>query len=160
MRSAKPSGTVRPQRRDRRRDPHDVRPLAPIGILNAGMIHHQWISGAILLIAAALPLPAADLRTAVEAYVAPRQPEILGELAALLSIPNVAADRENIRRNAELLQTMLGRRGLAAEILETAGNPLVYGERKVPGAGRLYQGPQGARGLPAAVGSEVVRRVQ
>jgi acetylornithine deacetylase/succinyl-diaminopimelate desuccinylase-like protein len=29
---------------------------------------------------------------------------------------------------------MLARRGLRSEILETAGNPLVYGERRVPGA--------------------------
>ncbi len=76
----------------------------------------------------------ADLRSAVEAYVASRQPQIVAELIGLLEIPNVAADRANIRRNAERLREMLRRRGLAAELLETDGNPLVYGERKIPGA--------------------------
>ena len=73
-------------------------------------------------------------RATIEAYVAAHQPQILSELVELLSIPNVARDRENIRRNATLAKTMLERRGLAAEILETQGNPLVYGERKVSGA--------------------------
>ena len=31
---------------------------------------------------------------------------------------------------------MLARRGFAAELLETDGNPLVYGELKAPGASR------------------------
>ena len=78
----------------------------------------------------------AQLRGSVEKYVGERQPEILGELVSLLSLPNVAADRANIRRNAELLRDMLARRGFAAEILETEVNPLVYGELKVEGARR------------------------
>jgi acetylornithine deacetylase/succinyl-diaminopimelate desuccinylase-like protein len=77
-----------------------------------------------------------DFRSALEAYVTRHQREILTELIGLVSIPNVAADSPNIRRNAELLREMLVRRGLEAEILETGGNPLVYGERKVPGAAR------------------------
>jgi acetylornithine deacetylase/succinyl-diaminopimelate desuccinylase-like protein len=54
----------------------------------------------------------------------------------MLAIPNVAADRPNIRRNAEHLRALLGRRGFAAELLETTGNPLVYGALNVPGATR------------------------
>lgn len=86
--------------------------------------------------ALALLLWAADVRPAVEQYVAARQPEILRELAGLLEIPNVAADGANIRRNAAHLRQMLERRGLTGEVLETAGNPLVWGERRVPGAKR------------------------
>ena len=56
------------------------------------------------------------------------QQSVVGELIDLLSIPNVAADRANIRRNAEHLRGMLAARGFAAEILETSGNPLVYGD--------------------------------
>ncbi len=59
---------------------------------------------------------------------------VVGELIDLLSIPNVAADRANIRRNAEHLRGLLAARGFAAEILETSGNPLVYGDLRVPGA--------------------------
>jgi acetylornithine deacetylase/succinyl-diaminopimelate desuccinylase-like protein len=81
------------------------------------------------------PVPAGE-REAIEAYVSQHQGRIFSELVQLLSIPNVAADRSNIRRNAEHLRGMLERRGLVAEILETAGNPLVYGEKKIAGAAR------------------------
>ena len=76
----------------------------------------------------------AQIRPPVERYIAERQNQILGELVSVLSIPNVASDKPNIRRNAELLRDMLTRRGFSAEILETDVNPLVYGELKVPGA--------------------------
>ena len=72
----------------------------------------------------------------VRSWVNANQPRIVDELVQLLSIPNVAADRANIRRNAEHLRTMLQNRGFTAELLETAGNPLVYGELKAPGAKR------------------------
>jgi len=77
-----------------------------------------------------------DLRNAVQAWIARNQQAIVGELITLLSIPNVAADRVNIRRNAEHLRGMFAKRGFAAELLETDGNPLVYGELAVPGAKR------------------------
>ncbi|MGH9162106.1 MAG: M20/M25/M40 family metallo-hydrolase, partial [Vicinamibacteraceae bacterium] len=77
-----------------------------------------------------------DLQDRIERYVAANQKAIVGELVQLLSIPNVAADEDDIRRNATLLRTMLERRGFAAELLETDGNPLVYGEMRVPGATR------------------------
>ena len=69
-------------------------------------------------------------------WVAAHQGQIVGELVELLAIPNVAADRQNIRRNADHLRAMLERRGFAAELIETTGNPLVYGELKVPTATR------------------------
>ena len=62
--------------------------------------------------------------------------EIVRELVELLSIPNVAADRDNVRRNASLLRDLLRKRGFTAEILETDGNPLVFAELRVPGAQR------------------------
>jgi acetylornithine deacetylase/succinyl-diaminopimelate desuccinylase-like protein len=89
-----------------------------------------------LLLVSAAPAPAPNLRTDVEGYVTAHQQAIVGELVSLLSIPNVAADRENIRKNAAMLQQMLAKRGFAAKLLDTTGNPLVYGERRVPGAKR------------------------
>ncbi|HEX2340857.1 MAG TPA: M20/M25/M40 family metallo-hydrolase [Vicinamibacterales bacterium] len=77
-----------------------------------------------------------ELRSAVQKHVSDHQRAIVGELVDLLAIPNVAADRQNIRRNADRLRGMLAKRGFAAEILETDGNPLVYGDLKVPGASR------------------------
>jgi acetylornithine deacetylase/succinyl-diaminopimelate desuccinylase-like protein len=62
---------------------------------------------------------------------------ILKEFAELLSIPNVASDSSNIRRNAAALVAMLERRGVGARLLETAGSPpAVYGELTAPGARR------------------------
>ena len=72
----------------------------------------------------------------LRSWVTANQQQIITELVDLLSIPNVAADRANIRRNAEHLRGMLQKRGFGAELLETSGNPLVYGELKVPGARR------------------------
>ena len=79
---------------------------------------------------------AQDARAAIERYVASHQRAIVSELVELVSIPNTAADTENIRRNAVLLRDMLRRRSFSSEILETDSNPLVWGELKVPGATR------------------------
>jgi acetylornithine deacetylase/succinyl-diaminopimelate desuccinylase-like protein len=73
-------------------------------------------------------------RAAVERWVGAHQRQIVGEFAGLLVIPNVGTDRPNIRRNAEFLSAMLARHGLNTELLETAGNPLVYAEKNLPGA--------------------------
>src|SRR5438552_14200207 len=93
-------------------------------------------TGWLLLLAVASVSGAAQTWATVERYVAEHQQEILGEFVPLLSIPNVASDKPNIRRNAQLLSEMLGRRGFASKILETDVNPLVYGELRVPGASR------------------------
>ncbi|HSL21986.1 MAG TPA: M20/M25/M40 family metallo-hydrolase [Vicinamibacterales bacterium] len=90
----------------------------------------------LLMVSGAVAAPPDTLHQQVSAYVAAHQRAIVAELLELLSIPNVAADRANIRRNAEHLKGMLVKRGFAAELLETAGNPLVFGELRVPGAAR------------------------
>jgi acetylornithine deacetylase/succinyl-diaminopimelate desuccinylase-like protein len=72
----------------------------------------------------------------VRDYVDRNQGRIVRELVEALSIPNVAADRANIRRKAELLVGTLSRRGFEASLLETEGNPLVFGERRAAGAKR------------------------
>ena len=86
--------------------------------------------------ASTAPQPQASLRQVVERHVEARSAAILAELRDLLRVPNVAADTANIRRNAELLADRFNRRGFATELLETGGNPLVYGELRVPGASR------------------------
>jgi acetylornithine deacetylase/succinyl-diaminopimelate desuccinylase-like protein len=77
-----------------------------------------------------------SLKISVSTWVDAHQREVVGELLETLAIPNVAADKPNIRRNAEHLRALLGRHGFASEILETTGNPLVYGALTVPGATR------------------------
>jgi acetylornithine deacetylase/succinyl-diaminopimelate desuccinylase-like protein len=81
-------------------------------------------------------LACAQDRPGVQQFVAAHQRQIVGEFTELLSIPNVGSDRVGIRRNTEYLFAMLQRHGLKAELLETAGNPLVYAEKNVPGASR------------------------
>jgi acetylornithine deacetylase/succinyl-diaminopimelate desuccinylase-like protein len=61
----------------------------------------------------------------------------LRELADFAAIPNVASDRENIRRNAEHLAGLMRKRGIETRILETPGGPpVVAGEIRTPGAKR------------------------
>jgi len=85
---------------------------------------------------AAKPADPPALRRHVESWVAAHQPAILAEYFDLLAIPNVASDTTNIRRNAVFLRDHLAQRGFTAEVLPTTSNPLVWGERRVPGAER------------------------
>jgi len=63
--------------------------------------------------------------------------QIVDKFATLLSIPNVASDEANIRRNAEHIGTMLTEAGMRVELLELEGsNPVVFAERNTPGATR------------------------
>jgi len=90
-----------------------------------------------MIVLAALALaPQADLRTSTRAWIDANQQAIVRELVDALVIPNVAADKANIRRNADHLAGVLRKRGFRTELLETAGNPLVFGSLTVPGATR------------------------
>ena len=73
----------------------------------------------------------------VRTYVDAHQAQILHEFTELLSIPNVAADRGSILRNAEAIQKMMARRGISSRLLQTpAAPPVVFGEIVTPGATR------------------------
>ena len=75
----------------------------------------------------------------VRKYRQNREHEILSEFTSFLSLPNVASDRENIRRNAAALVDMMRRRGLAPQLLESKdpnAPPAVFGEWKIQGATR------------------------
>jgi len=61
--------------------------------------------------------------------------QIVDRFAALLRIPNVAADTSNIRRNADHISRLLISAGMSVELLELEGsNPVVFAERITPGA--------------------------
>lgn len=77
-----------------------------------------------------------DIKRQVDAYVASHQAKIMAELVEALSIPDVASDTANIRKKAELLRGLFQKRGFAASLIETAGNPLVYAEKPNPRAKR------------------------
>ncbi len=78
---------------------------------------------------------------AAQNYVAAHQPELTEQFQLFLSIPNVAADPANLRKNAEFLVTQLQQRGAEAKLLTDPSLPItvppvVYGEIKTPGARR------------------------
>lgn len=62
---------------------------------------------------------------------------ILKEFASLLSMPNVASDRVNIRKNAEYIRDLLQERGVESKLLQLDdpdSPPVVFGEYQAPGA--------------------------
>jgi acetylornithine deacetylase/succinyl-diaminopimelate desuccinylase-like protein len=54
---------------------------------------------------------------------------ILAELMQLIAVPNVAADRANIAKNADLLTAMFERRGFTVARWDTKGSPILFAER-------------------------------
>ena len=93
-------------------------------------------AAAVLVTLPALAAPTA-LRERVQRHRQANEAAIVRELAEFVAIPNVASDRDNIRRNAQRLIEMLGKRGVAARMLEEPDvSPVVYGELRSPGATR------------------------
>jgi len=98
--------------------------------------------GLALLSAHARPLhaqpsvSATAARTAARVYREQHEGAILTEFAALLSLPNVASDSVNIRRNADHLIGMLKARSFTSTrlLIVPGGPPAVYGELMQPGA--------------------------
>lgn len=92
---------------------------------------------AVALFLIALPIHAQQM--GIREYRRANEHVIIEEYVKFLSIPNVASDRENIRRNAAHIMQMMQQRGLESRLLETNDKnipPAVYGEWKVPGASR------------------------
>lgn len=66
----------------------------------------------------------------VEQFLAANADRFVSELCDLLRIPSVSADssfRPEMRRGAEFVRDQLQAAGVQAEIVETAGHPIVYG---------------------------------
>ncbi|MCP3963192.1 MAG: M20/M25/M40 family metallo-hydrolase [bacterium] len=74
---------------------------------------------------------------AVTTYRQAHEAAILRGFAELLSMPNVASDTENIRRNAEYIRGQLEQRGARAKLWQVEGAPpIVFGELEAPNATR------------------------
>lgn len=95
-----------------------------------------------LLIALSVSIASAQqasntIHAKIRAYRQANEHKIIGELTALLAIPNLVSDSVNIRRNAAKLVEMLQQRGIRIQLLEVAGSPpVVFGELKTLGAKR------------------------
>jgi acetylornithine deacetylase/succinyl-diaminopimelate desuccinylase-like protein len=90
---------------------------------------------AILAAFCSLGFPQSKIRD----YRRAHERQIIEEFTKLLAIPNVASDRENIRRNAQFILGMMQRRALNPRLLEGKRKdvpPAVYGEWRAPGATR------------------------
>lgn len=95
------------------------------------------LSGLLLTFFAAANLGGSDNPIqAVKKYRIGHEHEIIKEFVQLLSIPNVSGDLANVRKNAEFIRKMMNERGIGTRIMETAGNPVVFGELKVTDAAR------------------------
>src|SRR5579872_7294199 len=73
-----------------------------------------------LAVLAALAAAPADVVSRVRAWRTEHEKAILHELFGFLSIPNVATDAANIKRNAEALTRMFEKRRFAPDIVPTA----------------------------------------
>ncbi|MDX1946356.1 MAG: dipeptidase [Pirellulaceae bacterium] len=73
----------------------------------------------------------------IDAYLAAHAGQFEDELAGLLRIPSISADTArhvDVRRAADWVAAQFRGMGLAAELIETIGQPLVYAETpKIPG---------------------------
>jgi acetylornithine deacetylase/succinyl-diaminopimelate desuccinylase-like protein len=79
--------------------------------------------------------PAETVLNQVRSWRAAHEAEILGEFRELLSIPNLASDEPNIRRNADAIVELFARRSIAARLLESPGAPpVVFASLPAPGA--------------------------
>jgi acetylornithine deacetylase/succinyl-diaminopimelate desuccinylase-like protein len=83
------------------------------------------------------PLSKFQVASPIREYRQANEHRLLSEFVQLLSIPNVASDTVNIRKNADYLVAGMQKRGLKPRLLEAADKkvpPVVYGEWMTPGA--------------------------
>lgn len=79
----------------------------------------------------------AHAQNPIREYRVANEHRLLSEFVQLLSIPNVASDAENIRKNSDYLLAQMQKRGLRPRLLEAQDSkvpPVVYGEWMTPGA--------------------------
>ena len=71
-------------------------------------------------------------RSAVAAWREQHERQIVDELVQLVSLPNVAGNDANMRRNAGFLETRFVARGFTVEKTAGAGSPVVFARLDVP----------------------------
>lgn len=71
---------------------------------------------------------------AIDRYRRANEAEIVSDFIELLSLPNVAIDIDDMRRNATHIVGMLESRGFDTQVLEAGGAPYVYAELLNPTA--------------------------
>ena len=74
--------------------------------------------------------------TAFDRLLASRRRAIVESFADFLRLNSVSQEPNKVRATGEWLAAAMRARGLGGRVLETGGNPAVFGERRVPGATR------------------------
>jgi acetylornithine deacetylase/succinyl-diaminopimelate desuccinylase-like protein len=67
--------------------------------------------------------------SAIDRYLEQNLPHSLEELKELCAQPSVAAQNRGMLETAQMVAALLTKRGFQAEIMETGGHPVVFGER-------------------------------
>jgi len=73
---------------------------------------------------------------AFDRLLASRRRAIVETFLEFLRLNSVSQEADKVRATGEWLAAALRARGLEGRVLETGGNPAVFGERRVPGATR------------------------
>ncbi len=74
--------------------------------------------------------------SAFDQLLASRRRAIVEGFAEFLRLNSVSQEPDKVRATGEWLAALMRARGLEGRVLETGGNPAVFGERRVPGATR------------------------
>jgi acetylornithine deacetylase/succinyl-diaminopimelate desuccinylase-like protein len=107
----------------------------PSRVLYIGAMKSRLNTLCLLLVWFASALTAQTPSEAARRYTTEHRVELTQGFSELLSIPNVAADPANLRKNAELLVEMLKKRGVDSQLLSVPdAPPVVYGQIVVPNA--------------------------
>ena len=104
----------------------------PAGRPSAGVAVLVALTAALAPASAAPRADRPSLAERVKAHVRAHAADIVREYAAFLALENLASDESAVRRNAGHIVAMLGKRGVAARLLDGQGGPpVVFGELDV-----------------------------
>lgn len=100
-------------------------------------MHSRLTALCLLLLSVAIPLGAQTPPEVARGYTSEHRAQLTQGFSEFLSIPNVAADPVNLRKNADFLVEMLRKRGVDSRLFSISdAPPVVYGQIVVPGAKR------------------------
>ncbi len=84
---------------------------------------------AIFLLSASMSAAPSQDVIRVREWRAKNERQIVQELIQLVSLPNIASNKADIVKNADLLTTMFERRGFGVRRIATPGSPIVFAEK-------------------------------
>jgi acetylornithine deacetylase/succinyl-diaminopimelate desuccinylase-like protein len=87
---------------------------------------------ALVALFAATTVPVAAQPSTLSTWRTQHERAIVDELLQLVSIPNVAGNDSDMRRNAELLRTLFEKRGFKVELSDGPGSPVVLATLDAP----------------------------